>query len=114
MIAQLIIVLCFAILFTIKDITMGPAAIYGGLIAVINTVLHGFRLARMQQQLAKNPQQDVMKIMLGAVERFALTLVLMVVGLSALSLEPTALLLTFGAAYMAYFIIAARIGMAKS
>jgi len=113
LITQLLITLGIVIFYALKESQLAYASAFGGAIAMVNTLLHGIRLNRMRQALAKNPQQDVFKILLGAMERFVFTIFMMFVGLSMLQLEATSLLLTFGAAYIAYFIIAARIGMAR-
>jgi len=113
LITQGAITLGFVVFYALVDIDLAYASAFGGTIAMMNTFLHGIRLNRMQRILAKNPKQDVVKILLGAAERFVFTIFMMLVGLNMLQLEATSLLLTFGAGYIAYFIIAARIGMAR-
>lgn len=78
------------------------AALFGGLIAMLNTWIAG-RKVRKAALVAKNsPGQEVTVLYIGAVQRFVLTLLLFIAGMAMLKLMPAALLLAFGLAQLAY------------
>ena len=114
LITQVIITAVLAAYFSTNALHAVVAAGFGGFVAIGNTLLHGLRIHRMQKHLAKNPKEDVLGLMLGAVERIAFTFIMLIVGFSVLKLHVTTVLITFAACYVAYFYIAARIGMGKT
>ena len=104
LIVQAIIVLMCTAFFSIYFQDFSASALFGGLIAVINSGIHGLRIRRMRSKLAKSPNQDVFGLVLGAIERFAFTFIAMVIGMGYLGLYPGPLLVTFGLGYVAYAI----------
>jgi len=81
------------------------AALFGGGCALVNAWLLGRRL-RLAANVAKaSPGQEVTVIYVGALQRFALLLALFIVGMGWLKLNPVPLLVAFGAAQVAFFLI---------
>ena len=78
------------------------AAVFGGLITVLNTIL----LSRRIELLGSSPTGDVKRgliiFLAGAVQRFVVTLGLLAIGLGPLALQPLPLLVAFAAAYIGY------------
>jgi F0F1-type ATP synthase assembly protein I len=83
------------------DQQAGYALLYGGGLAMLNTLLLWRRVARMQRSMAAQAQSDVASLYIGAVERFAVTLVLLGLGLGWLGLNPPWLLGGFALGYLA-------------
>ncbi len=101
---QLLIIVAVAIYFTIANPSAVIAVIYGGGIAVVNNLLLACRVKRIQKRNQLNPQQDVMSLYLGAVERFVFTLGAMMIAMGGLSLSPIPLLITFSLTQFAYIL----------
>lgn len=79
------------------------AALYGGGIALTNTLWLGRKVAVAGEMAENNVTRGVYAIYFNAVQRFVFVLVALGVGLQALQLVPQPLLLTFGLAQVAYF-----------
>ena len=82
----------------------GRSALYGGLVAVTLTMLLSRGVRRAEVSAARNPQQSMVILYFGAVQRFVLALVAFAVGLAVLKLEPMAVFLGFAAAQFSYLI----------
>lgn len=81
------------------------AALFGGACALVNAWLLGRRM-RLAASIAKvSPGQEVTVIYVGALQRFALLLGLFIVGMGWLQLNPVPLLVAFGVAQVAFFLI---------
>ncbi len=102
LIAQLILISIVAGLFLMKGSEQAVAALYGGAIAFVNSLLIARRISRANRVLDKDPKADVFSLYIGAVERFVVTLVAMAIGMGWLKLDPMALLVGFGAAYFGH------------
>lgn len=76
----------------------GGAALFGGLAVGIGTVLHAWKLS---QAIGPNGSLDVAAFYQGALLKVLVTIALLVVGLAALRLNPTALIAGVVAAYVA-------------
>ena len=79
------------------------AAIYGGGIALINTLWLGRKVELAGEMAEEDVTRGIYAIYFNAVQRFVFVLVALGVGLQALQLTPQPLLLTFGLAQIAYF-----------
>ena len=79
-------------------------ALYGGAVALVNTLLLSGRIKKLDELAKTSPQAGVMSLMLGVLQRFVFVLVMLGVGLGALKLLPMPLLGTFMAAQLAYVI----------
>lgn len=91
------------IALTMKGASASYAALYGGGVAVLNSMLLAWRVKRAGEVAKTNPKQSVYILYFGAVERFVVALVGLAVGLGAFHLDPIPLLATFGVAQAAYF-----------
>lgn len=92
-----------AIALTMKGHASAVAALYGGGVAIINSMLLVWRVKRAGEAAKTDPKRSVYILYFGAVERFVFALVGLAIGLGALKLDPIPLLLTFGVAQLAYF-----------
>jgi ATP synthase protein I len=101
-IAQLILVPLVAALSLWVDVQAALAALYGGGIALGNTLLSARRVARAARVLDRDPGADVRSLYFGAVERFVFVLLTMALGMGWLRLSPPMLLLGFALAHLAY------------
>lgn len=102
LIAQIVLVLAVAAALFFQDAGMGYAALYGGAIAIGNTLLLLRRMRRANTELAKDPNEDVRSLYAGAVERFVFTLGAMIAGMGWIRLDPMALLIGFAVAYLGH------------
>ncbi len=102
LIAQLVLVLAVSTALFLQDSSMGIAALYGGGIAIGNTLLLLRRVRRANTELAKDPNEDVRLLFAGAVERFVFTLGAMAAGMGWIRLDPMALLIGFAVAYLGH------------
>lgn len=88
---------------TMKGTSASIGALYGGGIAVLNTMLLAWRVKRAGEVAKTNPKQGVYILFFGAVERYVIALVGLAVGLGAFHLDPIPALATFAVAQVAYF-----------
>lgn len=86
-----------------KGVSASLAALYGGGIALLNSMLLAWRVKRAGEVAKTNPKQSVYILYFGAVERFVVALVGLAVGLGAFKLDPIPALATFAIAQIAYF-----------
>jgi ATP synthase protein I len=88
-------------MFFYKSYGAMEAALYGGMIALVNTWISGRRtLAALN---AEGGVHDVMILMIGVMQRFVFTIVFFIIGMLVLKLMPVPLLASFGLAQGAYF-----------
>jgi ATP synthase protein I len=78
------------------------AALYGGVVALINTLLLARRVTKAGETARTDPKLGVYSIYFGAIQRFVFVLVALGVGLGALKLKAEPLLATFAVAQLAY------------
>ena len=77
------------------------AALYGGAMALINTLLLA-RRTRRATAMGGTPQGQTLGLMAGMAERMVFTLVAFGFGMGWLKLDPLSLLAAFGCAQLAY------------
>ena len=82
----------------------GRSALYGGLVAVILTVLLSRGVKRAEASSAREPHKSMVILYVGAVQRFVLALLAFALGLAVLKLEPMAVFAGFAAAQLSYLI----------
>ncbi|VAW79069.1 hypothetical protein MNBD_GAMMA12-368 [hydrothermal vent metagenome] len=102
LIFQIIIVLFIAVAFMVmKDTGHMIAALYGGGILLVNTLLFILRLKRTG---AKTGQDFALSMYAGAVQRILITIIGFGVGMSSdlLNLPPAPQFIAFVAGYMSY------------
>lgn len=77
------------------------AAIYGGLVALIMTLMLAWRIGQ-----AARSDQSLRWLVLGAAERMIVVCIAFAVGIGVLGLLPAPMLVGFGAAELAYYLAA--------
>lgn len=82
------------------------SALYGGGIALVNSLLLGWRVRRAGAAAGKSVTQGAFTLYWGAIERFVFTMVAFIVGMGLLRLRPEPLLAAFAVAQLAYWIAA--------
>ncbi|PID45650.1 MAG: hypothetical protein CSB47_07615 [Proteobacteria bacterium] len=105
LIVQIGLVLCAAIAssyYAGSDAVL--AALYGGVVAMANTVLLSRRLESAGSMAADNPNAGTLTLYVGVVQRFVLTLVMFGIGIGLLKLNPIAMLGAFAAAQLGFVI----------
>jgi len=78
------------------------AALYGGSITVLTTLLIAMRIGRAGEMSADEQQQSYLEVYIGAIQKFILTVVLMAVGMGYLELNPIPLLICFAASQLSF------------
>lgn len=78
------------------------AALYGGSVALANTLMLGRRVERASRVVAENAQYGMALLYISAVVRFVFILVAVAVGLGVLKLLPMPLIADFVAAQFAF------------
>lgn len=99
----LIAVIAAVVLYFVRADAPYPAlaTLYGGAMAVVNTLLLA-RRTRRANAMNGSPQGQTFGLMVGMVERLAVTLIAFGLGMGWLGLDPLSLLIGFGAAQLAY------------
>lgn len=82
----------------------GVAALYGGGVALANTLMLGRRVQRADHEVAENAQRGMIMLYISAVSRFVFILVALAVGLGALRLLPLPLVGNFVGAQLAFML----------
>lgn len=80
------------------------SALFGGAIALANSLLLAWRVRRAGQAAERDETRGAFTLYLGAIERFVLTLIGFVVGMGTLKLPPLPMLVCFAAAQLGYWI----------
>jgi len=83
-------------------------AIYGGAVAIANTILLSRRLDSAGAMAKDNPQGGVLTLYLGVVQRFVFVLVMFGVGMGVLKLLPPPMLGTFAVAQIAFMLFGSK------
>ncbi|QKT03608.1 ATP synthase subunit I [Ectothiorhodospiraceae bacterium 2226] len=78
------------------------AALYGGGIALVGSLIAGWRILRAGALAGQNPRVGEVEIYMGAAMRFIATLVLLAIGMGLLRLDPLAIIAAFAAAQIGY------------
>jgi ATP synthase protein I len=79
------------------------SALFGGSIALVNTLLLAWGVRRAGQTAEKNGTRGALTLYLGAIERFVFTLVGFLVGMGTLKLSPVPMLTSFAVAQLGYW-----------
>jgi len=94
-------------------VAQGRSALYGGMVAVVLTILLSRGVKRAEVTAARDPQKSMVILYVGAVQRFVLALVAFALGLAVLKLEPMAVFIGFAAAQFSYLINARGTAQSK-
>ena len=88
------------------------SALFGGGIALLNSLISARHLARAARH--QEPRGQLAELYVGAVVRFVATPALVAVGILALGLDAVAIIVGFAVTQIAYFIGGERVGPANS
>lgn len=83
-------------------------ALFGGAIAIANTILLSRRLQSAGGMAQDNPNGGVLSLYLGVVQRFVFVLVMFGIGMGVLKLFPPPMLGTFAVAQLAYMVFGSK------
>ena len=81
--------------FALRGAEIGFAALYGGLIALVNVQLLVWRKRRVSRMRGMDARASLRVLYRSALERFVIVAALFALGLGLLGLDPLALLVTF-------------------
>lgn len=91
---------------------MGEATVwgslFGGAVAIVNTLLLSWRLESAARMADDNPDGGILTLYLGVIQRFVFVLVMFGIGMGVLKLNPPAMLGTFALAQLAYMIYGSK------
>lgn len=90
--------------FAYQGQTAAQAAMYGGLIVMINVWMMNRRVRAAAQLAQVANGKEIRVLYVAAVQRFVLTLVWFILGMGWLSLPPIPMLIAFALAQTGYFI----------
>lgn len=80
------------------------SALYGGAVAMINTLLLSRRVAQVERHSKTDSQSNLIPIYIGVLERFIFVLAALAIGLGLLKWLPLPLIGTFALAQLAYML----------
>jgi len=105
---QVVLVLAVAVAFlALKGWPQGVAALFGGGIALFNTLVSAQRLRRASER-TNDPQGSMLELYIGAGIRFVATPALVALGIILLDLDPVAIIVGFAVAQLGFFFNSAR------
>ena len=90
------------------------AALYGGSVALANTLMLGRRVERVSRVAVENAQYGMVLLYISAVVRFVFILVAVAVGLGVLKLLPVPMIADFVAAQFAFVLASVVVNRAAS
>lgn len=109
LLVQVLLVLAVSIAFLLgQGLAEFLAAIYGGGIALFNTLVSAQRLRRATDAAVADAKSGIMELYVGAITRFVATPLLVAVGIVVLALEPVGIIAGFAVAQLGYFFDTAR------
>jgi len=101
--AGLVLVAIIATLYFLGEVAIS-ASLFGGAVAIANTILLSRRLESASSMAKDNPDGGVMTLYAGVVQRFIFVLAMFAIGMGLLKLAPLPLIGTFALAQLAYMI----------
>ena len=105
--ATLVLVAIIATIYFL-GLDHAAAALFGGCLAMANSVLLYRKLDSASSMAKDNPNAGMMTLYAGIIQRFVFVLGMFGVGMGLLKLNPVALVGAFGLAQIAYMIFGAR------
>jgi len=105
--ATLVLIAIIAVIYFL-GIDSASAALFGGCIALANSVLLYRKLDSASSMAKDNPNGGMMTLYAGVIQRFVFVLIMFGVGMGLLKLNPVAMLGAFGLAQLAYMICGIR------
>lgn len=105
LITQFVVILIgIVIAFLLKGESVLLAALYGGAVALGNTLMLSGRMQKVDEIAKTDPQRSVYSLYFGVIQRFVFVLVALGLGLGYLQLDPQALLGVFIVAQLAHIL----------
>jgi ATP synthase protein I len=102
-IAQIVLIVAVAVAYLmLAGMPQAQSALYGGGIALANTYLLAKRTAQIGVLATQSSQRGTALLYFGALQRFALTLGLLILGLGGLKLTPVPLVTAFALAQLGF------------
>lgn len=99
--AQAMVTLLLAVGFAYQVSWMAAvAALYGGLVALINGLLFAWRITQARQKVAQSAQEDALMLLLSLFERLIWVVASLGFGLGVLGLLPEGVVVAFIAAQL--------------
>jgi F0F1-type ATP synthase assembly protein I len=107
--AQALAGVLVAALFLFTGLWAGVSALYGSAVSMAATYMLGRRVKRAAHVALTDSRRSMMVLYVGAVQRFIAVLALLALGLAALKMTPTAVVIGFVVAQISY-LVGARAG----
>ncbi len=85
------------------------AALYGGMVALVNSGLFAWRIHQARQDVAQTAYADAFLLMVSLFERLAWVAVSLAVGMGVLELPPLGIVVAFSAAQLVLLAIRAKL-----
>jgi len=105
--ATLVLIAIIATVF-LSSVDSAAAALFGGCVALANSVLLYRKLDAASSMAQDNPNGGIMTLYAGVIQRFIFVLGMFGVGMGLLKLNPVAVIGAFGLAQLAYMICGVR------
>ncbi|WP_303902392.1 ATP synthase subunit I [Thiohalomonas denitrificans] len=102
-IQALLVLLAAGVYLALRGWEPVSAVVFGGAIALFNTLISAQRLARASDSANQDPKRGMMELFTGAVIRIVATPALIAIGIVFLDLNPVAIIVGFGVAQVGYF-----------
>lgn len=101
---QVLLVVAVGVGFlTTKGVADLWAVLYGGAIALFNTLFSAYRLQRATDAATDSVKRGMIELYVGAITRFVATPTLVALGIIALALNPVGIIAGFAIAQVGYF-----------
>ncbi len=107
-----LVLLGFGISFPVSGQAAALAVLYGGGIAITNTLMLGARVARAGAVTGKSMQHGMIMLYLNAVLRFIFVVAALGVGMGVLKLMPLPLVLAFAGTQAGFVLLSIRMSKA--
>jgi len=100
---QIAIVLVVSLLFYFfAGLSAGLAALYGGGIVILGSLLMAWRITRAGESGASVKQHGYVEVYLGFIQKFFLTMILLAIGMGWIKLSPIIMLIAFALTHLSY------------
>jgi len=91
--------------YVLQGEAVAKAALYGGAVALMSTLLLLWRMRRSERKMLPEPHQHVWLFYRSSLERFLVVCALLALGMGPLNLVPVAVLISFVAGQLAWVIV---------
>ena len=98
LLVQCLLIMIVSAWFAKQDIHLIWAALYGGMMAIINALSLNHKVTKASNVAEDNATKGLIILYLGAVQRFVITAVLFFIGMGLLTLAPVPMIAAFAIA----------------